>query len=456
MESVGFSLSHGGEVPRKAPTRLLRAPWRRGVWSSAEVAVALQAQRAELVSTLGKRGDARSVAPAALEEVVNDAICIVVMMRKPIRSEEHLLGAFWTATRMLLRQYHEGRHTLRVGSRRRVALEDVAARLITKDSGPEDLVALRDRVARAADFAAQLTDLEREVVAVMAIRGAGVKRTAHLLGASLNTVKAAHRSAQGKLDRVALIAAAGRMCGYRREAITAYARGSADTADERAARAHLAACAACRRSYMRLVREMRGRSFQRDTAAAFLPAPLLPLGYHLGLLGRIAAWGSGRPIRGGGERAAELLGGAGVVKVAAAGSAVAVATATIAGGLHTSSQRHHDRRHTATTVGRHVHVRGAPTRAPTGASTPALSTTAIHSTATSPQLTPGQRAEREFGLAPSKAQAGIQSERATTASAHPSGTPETSSAEPTPTSSVTGSAAARNEATQAAREFGQP
>lgn len=51
-----------------------------------EVALALQAQRAELLSVIGNRGDARGVPQDVLEEVVNDAICVVVMMRKPVRT----------------------------------------------------------------------------------------------------------------------------------------------------------------------------------------------------------------------------------------------------------------------------------------------------------------------------------------------------------------------------------
>jgi len=458
MDSVGLSLAQGSRVPRKPAPRALRAPWRRGAWSSTEVALALQAQRAELLSAIGKRTDAHGMPREVLEEVLNDAICVVVMMRKPVRSQEHLLGAFWTAARILLRQHHEGRHSLRVGSRTRVGLEDVAAQLVTKDPGPDDLIALKDRVARAADFAAQLTGFEREVVAVMAIRGTGVKRTAQLLGAPLNTVKAAHRSAQGKLDRVAVIGAAGRMCGYRQDAISEFARGSADAADERAARAHLATCAPCRRSHARLVREMRGRSFQRDTAVAFLPAPILPLGHHFGLLGRIAAWATDRPIRVNGERAAGLFGGAGAVKVAAAGSAVVVATATIAGSLHTSSHQIQHRRHSVTAAARQGQVHKAPAGPPTvtlAAASVKPSTTVTNSGAT-PQLTPRQRAEREFGSPQSRAQAEFHAEPATVASVHSPSTSDESEAASAPSSSVSSGSSHRDEASQAAREFGQP
>src|SRR5207302_907868 len=139
MRSIALSPSQGTRAHRTAPARHLRAPWRRGAWSSAEVALALQGQRGDLLRTLRTRGDARGVSEAVLEEVVNDATCIVVMMRRPILSEEHLQGAFWTSARILLRQHHEGRHGLRVGSRSRVGLEAVAAQVVTNDLGPDDL-----------------------------------------------------------------------------------------------------------------------------------------------------------------------------------------------------------------------------------------------------------------------------------------------------------------------------
>jgi hypothetical protein len=451
-------ISQGTRVSRQKPRRRLRAPWRRGAWSSAEAAQALQAQRADLLRTLSCRGDARGVPEAVLEEVVNDAICIVVMMRRPIVSEEHLIGAFWTAARILLRQHHEGRHSLRVGSRSRVGIEAVAAQVVTNDLGPDEVVALKDRVARAVDFVAQLSAAERDVVSVMALRGAGVKLTARILGIPVKSVKAAQRSAQGKLDRVAVIAAAGRMCDYRQRAIAAYASGSAHVEDERVARAHLAGCAACRSSYAQLVREMRSRAFQLDAAAALLPAPMLPLGHHLGLLGRLIGWSTGRP-RLGTERAVEVLGGAGVVKVAAAGSAVVVATATLASGVHTTLDHHpspHDR---------HAHVARAAARQVVASATVAHAPVAVPDPAArsgSPQvqtrLTPRQHAELEFSsLRSPQTSTSRQSSggaTASTAAVHESSDTQ-SSTEPQPASRSTSSSTSSG-ASAAAREFGQP
>src|SRR5438309_11803537 len=130
MDAVGLSVSHGGRAPRKTPTRVVRAPWRRGAWSSAELALALQAQRAEFLSIIGKRGDARGLPQEVLEEVVNDAICVVVMMRRPVRTEEHMLGAFWTTARILLRQRHEGRNRLRLWRQTRRGRVDLATHLV--------------------------------------------------------------------------------------------------------------------------------------------------------------------------------------------------------------------------------------------------------------------------------------------------------------------------------------
>jgi hypothetical protein len=455
MGTVDF-ISQGPRVSRQKPPRRLRAPWHRGAWSSAEAAVALQAQRSELLRTLSVRGDARGLSEAVLEEIVNDATCIVVMMRRPIASEEHLIGAFWTAARILLRQHHEGRHSLRVGSRSRVRLDAVAAQVVTNDLGPEDLLALKDRVARAADFVAQLDDIERDVVSVMAIRGAGIKLTARILGLPVKTVKAAERSAQRKLDRVAMIAAAGRMCDYRGPAIAAYAKGSADVEDERVARVHLAGCAACRSSYSQLAREMRSRVFQRDAAAALLPTPIL---HHLGALARMIGWTSDRP-RVGTERAVEVLGGAGVVKVAAAGSAVVVATATLANGVHTafldrpSPHQHGSRVSQRRTVARRVAANTTVADAPIAASA-----AGTQRAQTPTHLTSRQQAELEFSSlrSPRSGASGHASEATASAAAVREGSSASSNTGTKQPESLSSRASSTSGvASAAAREFGQP
>ena len=213
------------------------------------------------------------------EEIVDEAIGLVVMSREPVRNEQHLLGAFWSSVGFLLAERRAGRHGLRVGSRKRVELDQVGMR-VPDGSEPFDLVALRERFAQAADWMAQLDPFERRVVALMAARGLGVKLAAQALGEPVKTVLAAARSADRKLEQIAAIAAAGRMCEYRQPAIIAYAEGDAQAQQEQRARAHLAACAGCPRFYAQLLREMGSRDFQRAASAAFLPPPIAWAGGH--------------------------------------------------------------------------------------------------------------------------------------------------------------------------------
>jgi DNA-binding CsgD family transcriptional regulator len=460
MGSVELGISHATRAQRERSLRRPRAPWRRGAWSATEVAVALNAQRNELLGVLRLRGDARGLSETVLEEVVSDAICVVVMMRRPVVCEEHLLGAFWTATRILLRQHHEGRHSLRLGSRSRVGFEAVSALLTPDELGPAEVVALKDRAARAADYVAQLDERERDVVTVMAVREAGIKATARILGIPVKSVKSARRSAEGKLDRVAAIAAAGRMCEYRASAIVAYAGATAQAKDEQLARAHLAACSPCRGSYVTLVREMRGRPFQRDAAAAFLPAPAFALGHHYGLLGKLAGWTAERPGGGSGERIAELLGSAGAVKAAAAGGAVVAATATLASGIHTTlsphPSSHHRRAHVAAV--RHASARRVVANVTIAA--PPVSTQTVQATTAVPRaapLTPREHAELEFSSlrSPHQRESFESTKRAIASTAAVSERKRASSSEgsrePSASESSEGSGAS-----QAAREFGQP
>ena len=296
----------------------------------------LQARRGELVRELARRWDAVGVPAGVREEIVDEAICAVVMMRRPLVSERHLLGAFWVMVRVLLARYRQGRRDLRLGSRRRVPLDEV--KLAAEGLAPEEVVELADSAWRAADLMAQLSEIEARVVLVKATRGSGAKAAARELGLPAKDARAAARSAQGKLEMVAAIAAAGRMCAYREGAVVAHARGEAFGEQARAARAHLRACASCRVEYRRLRREMRGRDWQRSAAAVFLPMPAAG-GGHGGWLERVAGWLSARHIapRGVGERTAEAAGaagGVGVVKATAAGTAIIAATATVAGGLH--------------------------------------------------------------------------------------------------------------------------
>ena len=184
----------------------------------------LHGRRPELVGQLRRRSESNGVPLAAQEEIVDDAITAVVMSPREIVNHHHLLGAFWLAVDHRCRRYREGRHFARLGSRVRVEF-DAALAQAAGSINPFDRLELRDRFARAADLMADLSAREREVVAVMATHGVGAIPAARLLHLPLGEVRSAARSASAKLDRVAAIAAAGRMCEFRSRAIAADAAG---------------------------------------------------------------------------------------------------------------------------------------------------------------------------------------------------------------------------------------
>ncbi len=375
----------------------------------------LQARRGELVRELGRRREAVGVPAGVREEIVDEAICAVVMMRRPLVNERHLLGAFWVMVRALVARYRQGRRDIRVGSRRRVPFDEVE--LAAEGLAPEEVVELADSAWRAADLMAQLSEIEARVVLLTATRGIGAKAAARELGLPAKDARAAARSAQGKLEMVAAIAAAGRMCAYREGAVVAHARGEAFGEQARIARAHLRACASCRVEYRRLRREMRGRDWQRSAAAVFLPMPAAG-GGHGGWLERVVGWLSARHIapRGVGERTAEAAGtagGVGVVKATAAGTAIIAATATVAGGLHALviPAAHHSHRHPHPHVAVASAVAAAPV--PGAASQPVAPPPVLAPTASAAPARPSaqvlaarrraqaearaSKAEREFG-----------------------------------------------------------
>jgi DNA-directed RNA polymerase specialized sigma24 family protein len=331
-------------------------PWQRnGRWSPEEAAAELHRRRAGLIGQLRRRSEARGVPAGAQEEIVDDAITAVVMAPRGVANEHHLMGAFWLAVDHRCRRYRQGRHFTRLGSRQRVDF-DLAAQKAPDGANPFDALELRDRFARAADLMADLDARERQVVSVMASNGVSPVPAARLLGLPLGEVRSAARSANLKLDRVAAISAAGRMCQFRASAIAADAAGAADEHEARLARAHVSACVPCGRVYRQLRREMRGREFQRAAVAAFLPLPAVSTG-HIGGGGKLAIWIEQRinfMPRGGSERAAEALGGAGIAKAAVAGTAIVAAGGALTGHLVHSIESAHSRAHHRAHVARHV------------------------------------------------------------------------------------------------------
>jgi hypothetical protein len=336
-------------VSRASTRWIVRAPGRHGVLSPDEAAHALQARRGELRTAIDRRKDASFLSATVRDEVVDEAIAVVVMSRKPIENEEHLQGAFWTSVGYLVAERRAGRHELRVGSQRRVAFEPLEGELAGEENPSFDFVEARDRVLRALDLISQLDPLEREVLTIMGGYGVGVKRAAKALDLPVKTVLAASRSANRKLDHVTAIVAAGRMCEYRSGALQALADGTALEEEAKIAQAHLDACSACRSEHVLVAREMASAQYKRAASAALLPAPAV-LPHAHGWLERLLSLAHIR-MPGGGAASAEraglmLGGGAGTKVVVAAGVGLVAAAGAGVSAIHslqgtTAPTRHH-------------------------------------------------------------------------------------------------------------------
>jgi hypothetical protein len=445
-ESAAIPRPAGLPLVRRGHARwLVRAPGQRGALSPEEAAHALKAQRAELRRSLDWRRDVAGLPEHVRDELVDEAIGIVVMSSKPIRDEQHLQGAFWATIGYLLMAHRSGRRDLHVGSQRRVEFEPVAEVLPGDDDEPFDLVAARERIATAADLMAQLDPFERRVMAVMAAHGLGVKRAAKAMGEPVKTVLAASRSAQRKLDHVAAITAAGRMCDYRQPAIHAHAQGTAQAEQETAALTHLAACASCRTSYTTLVREMRGREYQRAASAAFLPPPVLAAGLHGRWIERLTSLlTSGRAPSGTAtaERTAGLLGGGGLVKAAAVTSAIVVAGAGVGArvvhSLESTAQVHHHHKVTARSSSSLPAANVAPTTTVAGGLTSTHTTSPKPATKTLPRHHHVSPPSKDLGYLAIGGSAGGDSSQPSTSVATAASTSSNGSGSETPAPSRSG------------------
>src|ERR1700722_2395221 len=165
-ESAAIPRPTGLPLVRRNHARwLVRAPGQRGALSPEEAAHASNAKRTELRRRLDWRRDVAGLPEHVRDELVDEAIGVVVMASKPIRDEQHLQGAFWSSIGYLLMAHRSGRRDLHVGSPRRVEFEPVTEVLPSDDDEPFDLVAAQGRIATAADLMAQLDPFPKRGIA---------------------------------------------------------------------------------------------------------------------------------------------------------------------------------------------------------------------------------------------------------------------------------------------------
>lgn len=141
---------------------LVRAPGQHGALSREEAAHALKAKRAELRKRLELHQGTDGLPADVLDELLDEAIGLVVMSNRPIPDEQHLQGAFWAAIHFLI--VERSRSVLRdsrVGSDFRVEFGPFAEMVPGDDPELLDRVAARERIASASDLMEQLDPLLR-------------------------------------------------------------------------------------------------------------------------------------------------------------------------------------------------------------------------------------------------------------------------------------------------------
>jgi RNA polymerase sigma factor (sigma-70 family) len=197
-------------------------------------------QAAELRAARGFP-ECRGLSEAQLEDLYQDTA--LALLSRSYASEEHLRNALRHGIR------HRALNMHRDQRRRREILAEHAPAMHRQaeaaQRGPEDAaLAAQDRMI-AKEFLADLDPLERQVFALTA-EGLKYRAVATALGVPVNEARSAVRSCERKRARFQLLYETGRLCGYRAATIEALKRSVGSVAAFEQAKAHLAACPACR------------------------------------------------------------------------------------------------------------------------------------------------------------------------------------------------------------------
>ncbi|HEX8104570.1 MAG TPA: hypothetical protein VF533_18280 [Solirubrobacteraceae bacterium] len=171
----------------------------RRPWDADAIARILMPRRDRLVDDLPRRNrGANGLTRDQLESVVDEAITFVATeYARPLADAEEVERAFWATAAHRIRRVHEGRgETVRAGWRR-VDIADVA--IADGRDAAEDVVVREEDQQVLLEFAAMLTDRERDVFACkfgQSAKPQGYKLVAQRLGLPVGEVRSG-----GTLDR---------------------------------------------------------------------------------------------------------------------------------------------------------------------------------------------------------------------------------------------------------------
>lgn len=255
--------------------RFRRQPRRSQGLTKDEIAAALVPRRDRLVAQLPRElAVARGLTADQAELVVDEAIdFLVTQYTVPIHAPDELERAFWAAAAIRAKRTHDGRNaTVRAGwTRVDIERQDVP----TLDSEPEAAALEQSEMEALLEFAATLTELERQVLSYrygVVGRPPGAVVISRELGLAIGEVRSAELSLHHKLTQFIAIVSAGNLCRHRSPLVAALAVGGLSEEAARLARAHLAHCPACRLEHAARLRDLRSGKLPRDIAS-ILPVP---------------------------------------------------------------------------------------------------------------------------------------------------------------------------------------
>lgn len=248
------------------------------IWDRERRARALITRRQALLNRLpGEIRAARDLTPDLRELILDEAITFTALeYDAPVTSSEQLERTVWDACAKRIRRarYQRAYDTVRAGFQR---AEPDALDALEDGVDPVEQVIRRDEIQVAVEFAAQLSERERRVLAAK-YRGSrhkplGYPQIARQLELTELEVRSAERAVKQQIERFATILAAGRLCDFRGPAIAALASGDAGKRDALVARAHLNHCAPCTTAYKQHLHYLQSAAFQ-GKVAALLPVPM--------------------------------------------------------------------------------------------------------------------------------------------------------------------------------------
>ena len=227
------------------------------------IAALLDGWRPQVLREMGRRRLWRGADAAELEDQFQDVA--LVLCGRDFASEEHLRRALWTGLGFRAKDFWKA------ARRREIPVGEFFEEIL----GDDRLQAVEDAAATAADrryvddCLSELDPRERSVYKLAKGEQLSRRRVAKTLRLSEAEVLRVLYRAQRKIDQVAVLAVAGRLCGRRRSAVVSLARGQARGLTLEQARAHLSHCPDCLVAF----REQRA-ALSREVASV-LPLPAL-------------------------------------------------------------------------------------------------------------------------------------------------------------------------------------